>query len=117
MSTFNADETDHLPVFECRPGCVNTSNQSKVVGVLFGHLLDHVELFQRIPHGNVGGSVLKGVSHVSVKATATKNDFKPLWGNTLWVILPRPDTRKVRSATKTMVYKGQTAYAVTVSGL
>ncbi|TKY87356.1 hypothetical protein EX895_004033 [Sporisorium graminicola] len=54
---------------------------------------------------------------VSVKATATKNDFKPLWGNTLWVILPRPDTRKVRGATKTMVYKGQTAYAVTVSGL
>ncbi|CDS00876.1 hypothetical protein, partial [Sporisorium scitamineum] len=54
---------------------------------------------------------------VLVKATATKNDFKPLWGNTLWVILPRPDTRKVKGAIKTMLYKGQTAYAVTVAGL
>ncbi|KAJ1028419.1 hypothetical protein NDA16_001586 [Ustilago loliicola] len=54
---------------------------------------------------------------VKVKATATKNDFKPLWGNTLWVILPRPDTRKVQGATKTTSYKGQTAYAVAVSGL
>ncbi|EST07897.1 Glycoside hydrolase, family 31 [Kalmanozyma brasiliensis GHG001] len=54
---------------------------------------------------------------VSVKASATKSDFKPLWGNTLWVILPRADTRKVQGASKTMLYKGQTAYAITVSGL
>ncbi len=44
---------------------------------------------------------------VTVKATATKNDFKPLWGNTLWVILPRPDTRKVAGSSKTMLYKGR----------
>jgi alpha-glucosidase (family GH31 glycosyl hydrolase) len=50
---------------------------------------------------------------VEVKAAFTTNEFKPLWGRTLWVFLPVSDRRAVRGAEE-VVRNGRRAFVVTV---
>lgn len=57
---------------------------------------------------------LKKDGKIAVQARFVEHAFETAWGNTIWIVMPKGDSREVAGAEETMDVEGKKAFKVTV---